>query len=264
MLKRNFITEVERYAFETTGLLIIRDFIDKDERDRLVRAMPDQTGLYFHNAPEFCMEYMAHPLIIECCSKFIGPWFRFDHELAVVQREDAEPYLHGGQFGSHGTCFHHPVEKSSWNGQVTVGIALTAQNENTGGFAYIPGSQHYIGGGQFGTQHVFWKYLLGNNDLVVTPRLEMGDLYIFSEALVHGQIAWSKHNILPRWTAYIKYVPGYMAWQNPECNKQYEKYASTPQQFALLEPPYVRDGLYNSTKFRKSIRMAGKVNHEHP
>ncbi len=247
--------EKEAYAFATTGMIIIRNFYNQEIVDRMRRATDDQpNSLYFHKDPEIFMEFMSHQWIMDCCTRLIGLWFRFDHELAVTQTTESQPYLHGGQFGSQGTCFHHPVGKYSWNGQLTVGLCLTKQNQETGGFSYVPGSHHCISGGQFGNQQDVWIDFFDDPEMVKTPTLNPGDLYVFTEALAHGQRKWSCAE--PRHTLYLKYVPGYMAWQDYEITEAYLQYAMTPLQEALLDRPYVRDGNYASKDFRKSIRKS--------
>lgn len=255
------LTDAQRYTFETTGLLIYRDFYPQAVVDRMRGAVPHkERGHYFHNDPEIFMSFMSEPWIIECCSAFIGNWFRFDHELFVCQNQKSDPYLHGGQYGSQGTCFHHSVAKQSWNGQLTVGMCLTEQNQETGGFSYIPGSHHAIHGGQWGLQHSFWNNLMDDSEVVRTPELRPGDLYVFSEALAHGQRTWTKAD--ERITLYMKYVPGYMAWQDYEITKGLLKYATEDVHDALLKRPFVREGDYTSKDFRKSVRSQVHSHHE--
>ena len=120
-----------------------------------------------------------------------------------------------------------------------------------GGFTYIPGSHHAIQGGQYATQLSVWKEAL-DTDVATTLDLEPGDLYVFSEALVHGQRTW-RGNLRKREVLYIKYVPGYMAWQSYEVTKNYLQYATSPIHEALLSPPFARVGDYTSNIFRPSI-----------
>ena len=234
------LAELQKYAFATTGMLVVKNFYRTDTVEQMlfnIDATKPQT-LCIKNDPKLFMSIMSDSRIIDFCSKFIGPWFRFDHELVVNQTKESQPYLHGGQFGSHGTCFYHEAERYSWNGQLTVGIVLIKQNSETGGFAYIPGSQHSNHGGQYGQQLEVWKEAI--NELAIVPELNPGDLYIFSEALVHGQKQWNCN--FPRTTFYMKYVPGYMAWQDYEITQSYLSYAKNDLQRALLAPPYVRQG----------------------
>lgn len=249
-------SEEQAYIFATTGMLVVRDFYSLETVERMLKSVDfsNSKGLYIDKDPQLFMEFMSHPWIVDCCSRLIGPWFRFDHELAVVQTKETPPYLHGGQFGSQGTCTHHPIGKYSWNGQLTVGLSLTGQDEETGGFSYIPGSQNCDVGGQFAMQHSFWKNLLNDPEVVRTPNLRPGDLYVFSEALIHGQKQWEC--LTPRTTLYIKYVPGYMVWQDYEITKRYLRYASTPTQNALLTRPYTREGDFDNKDFRQSVRRA--------
>lgn len=253
------MTELEKYTFETNGVVVKRGLFNAVEIEKLktqISIENNEKGLYFEQVPDFAMEFMTHPWIMDCCAHLLGPWFRFDHELMVQQTIKSEAYLHGGQYGSHGTCFHHSVERSSWNGQLTVGLAMTFQSLSTGGFAYVPGSQSYAGAGQFAfNRQVQWNEMLNNNHLCHTPTLNVGDVYVFSESLAHGQKQWLVDEE-SRKTLYIKFVPGYMAWQNPAMNEGYKKLAKTPQQISLFEPPYVRNGPSGSNNYRKPSRSS--------
>ena len=248
--------EIQRYDFNTSGMVVIPGFYGVDTVEKMKKASQssDLQSLFIKNNPELFMDFMSDERIINICRDFIGNWFRFDHELCVTQDKEAKAYLHGGQFGSQGTCTYVSTNDGcSWNGQLTVGLALTKQDESTGGFSYIPGSHHQTLQGKHGVQLTeIWEYFLNNNK-ATTLDLYPGDLYIFSESVVHGQTRWNMEE--DRRTLYIKYVPGYMAWQSYEdVTKGYLQYATKPIHELLLRPPSVRSGTFDNPTWRKSTR----------
>jgi hypothetical protein len=255
------IKEIQKYDFNTSGVVVIPNFYNENIVERMKKSCKsdDLQSLYFKNDPELFMDFMSDERILEICRNFIGDWFRFDHELAISQNKESKPYLHGGQFGSQGTCTYVSTgdNGTSWCGQLTVGLALTKQNQDTGGFSYIPGSHHQILQGRNGVQLTeIWNYYLENNK-TTTLDLNPGDLYIFSEAIAHGQAKWKVDNE-NRKTLYIKYVPGYMAWQSYDITKDYLKYATKPIHELLLSPPSVRNGTYDNPTWRKSTRIRSR------
>lgn len=217
--------DAKMYQFKIQGLCILRNVISQEKVNDICSALPTDLKHHFEFLEQnsIFMELMETPEILEACKDLVGKWFRFDHSLGVCQTQKDEPYLHGGQYGSQGTCF-----SNGWNGQLAFGIYLTAQNENTGGFTYIPGSHKTLVGEQF-----------VDDSLSIVPEVYPGDIVIFPESLLHGQQQWKADYV--RKTLYYKYVPGYMCWQDYEQTKKYLDLAQTDMQRLLLRPPFVRN-----------------------
>jgi len=255
----NELTKTQEYSFAATGIIIVREFLPRETIDKMktaVEGIEKPKFPFIDTNPPLFMELMSHPWIMDCCSKFVGRWFRFDHQLGVRQSKEDEAYLHGGAFGSQGTCYHVPLGETSWNGQLTFGLALSGQSDE--GFSYIPGSHRTdLRRNSHGS---IWNEVLNwfssedrwrQGTILETPQLEPGDLVVFSEALIHGQSKWTR--TIPRTTLYYKYVPGHMAWMDFELIKNLQKYATTPQQKALLQRPYVRSQCSGETFWREPI-----------
>lgn len=185
------------------------------------------------------MDLMVHPWIVASCTRALGDGFRFDHAFGL-QQPLAKPNLHGGPQACQSSCFYHSGQSrkgAAWMGRLSVGVALSCQSRETGGFAYIPGS-HKSSCIMHGSQ--VFSNLLGSNfehECLCTPTLEPGDIYLFPDCLVHGTTPWRES--ATRRTLYYMYSPGYMAWRPYAEIEKYVPLAKTPLQRQLLRSPYV-------------------------
>lgn len=147
------------------------------------------------------LELANHPAILELCSSsFGGPdSFRLDHALIIesTPKDKLQGLLHGLSFGKNTTHYYltqgQPhLDSVCWTriGQLSVAIVLQPQSAKTGGFCFIPGSHKtsYFVSGQELHKHIFKKQSLDiNEEHLVIPDLNPGDLIAFPESLIHGQ-----------------------------------------------------------------------------
>lgn len=250
-------TEKDRYLLDVQGLVIARSFLTQDQVT-LINELVDK-GLstinyspykfnFFELSPIFC-DIMASPFVCKACEIFLGQHYRFDHCMGIqfpgkVKSADGtvkavEGNLHGGSLMCQGSVFSLDYGDRSLFGQLGLGIALTDQNETTGGFCCVLGSHRQPAHWQSGS-NVFNKVLRRqfDPDVVYVPKLSAGDAFLFPDNLVHGTTLW-KNNDTRRRSLYYKYVPGFAVWRPYSEIAHYLKLARTEKQRNLLRPPYV-------------------------
>lgn len=239
------MNDEQYYVFDSIGLVVARDavpsrdvelatkIIDKSINGRRVSkySVLELDGLF--------MSLMTHPWILSACRRTLEDGFRLDHAFGV-QQPFAKPNLHGGPQACQSSCFYNGTASPSgkaWTGRVSVGIALTKQSRETGGFAYIPGSHKssFLLHGSV----VLRDYLGGNfaHESICIPTLNPGDIVFFPDCLVHGTAPWNASYC--RRALYYMYSPGYMAWRPYSEIEKYLPLASNATQRNLLRPPYV-------------------------
>jgi ectoine hydroxylase-related dioxygenase (phytanoyl-CoA dioxygenase family) len=95
------------------------------------------------------------------------------------------------------------------------------------------------------------------DEALQVPRLEPGDICVFSDSLVHGAAPWDAP--YTRRSLYFMYSPGYMAWRPYSEIAPLAALARTDLQRSLLRPPYVagyseEDGALGDNHWRASVQ----------
>lgn len=239
------------YVFDCMGLVVLRNVVPAEQiqraREAVNRNFPKEKPWKFSTLGmgDVFWDILNNRSMLEMAEQLCGDQFRLDHAFGVSS--DAKIVnLHGGPASSYGSCFTK-VDGQLCVGQLSCGIPLTAQSPATGGMCYIPGSHRSVdvrSGSQI-RREVFNGSL--DQDCIVVPTLNVGDLVIFSESLVHGDNGWNKPDE-PRLTLYYKFSPGYMTWRDARQQEQFRHLARTEQERRLLEPPW--SGGYGEDNFK--------------
>ena len=240
------MTPEEKFQFDLEGYLVVRGVLGSDELAELNAIAGDLPGGWgdgpFYRASKISQwgpGYQAlidHPKLIPYLLELVGPRVRLDHDYCIFMRQGApNGNLHGGsspQIGSgdHWYVCHNGVIR---NGLTVVTFNLTAAGPGAGGFGCIPGSHksNFV------------------NDLPVDVRrherpahyvrqveAEAGDVIIFTEALMHGTMAWTADT--ERRSLLYKYSPGHSSWSRHYYDM--DDYTDlTDQQRRFLAPPFI-------------------------
>jgi hypothetical protein len=246
MKKKHKLTDEQFYTLDSVGVVIGRNIISKRDLIKinslidthLENSRPGKFPIM--EIDETFFDLMTLPWVLNVCKEILGPHFRFDHSFGLQQPGEGEgPNLHGGPLSSQGCNYYLSNSGTIRCGRVSVGISLTYQGPETGGFAYIPGS-HKSSFNLSGIQ-IFRELLNSefNHDCVSIPTLNPGDVCVFVDGLVHGTSNWKLTSI--RRSLYYMYSPGFVAWRPHNQIEKYIPKAITDIQKALLLPPYVAE-----------------------
>jgi hypothetical protein len=239
------MSELERYVFDTSGVLIRRGAIPSEEIERAVGLLepilkPRVWKFPLLGRGEIFWDWLVRDELLRPAVEMCGPHARLDHAFGVCStpQSGSVPQLHGGPDSSQLSCFYHDVGREvRVVGQLSAGVVLTGQSPRTGGFCYLPGSHHAAR--RIEGRDVYVR-LLGHNlahECLTVPTLDPGDLVFFSESLVHGDTGVRESN-WKRLVAYYKFCPGWMCWRDPAQQEQYRPLARSRLARRLLEPPW--------------------------
>lgn len=250
-------TEKDRYLLDVQGLAVTRSFLTRDQVTSINKLIDESLLVidyspykfnFFELSTVFC-DIMSSLFVCKACEIFLGPHYRFDHCMGIqfpgkVKMVDgtlqsAQGNLHGGSLVCQSSVFSLDYGARSVFGQLGLGIALTDQDETTGGFCCVLGSHRQPAYWQSGA-NVFDKVLRCqfDPDVVYIPKLFAGDAFLFPDNLVHGTTLWKDKDTRRR-SLYYKYVPGFAAWRPYSEISHYLELARTEKQRNLLRPPYV-------------------------
>lgn len=199
---------------------------------------------------------LAHPKLLPTMHGLLGKGYRMDHlPFLIAQNKGSEGFsLHGGPLtgdGGFNPYLQYVCRQGSiFNSLVAMSVVLTPHNEGDGGFCVVRGSHKLnfpvpedMSTGVDLQEHVY------------QPVTQPGDVVFFSEATVHGALAWTAehqrrvvlYRFAPSNMAYGRsYYPTWPAEMTDGC---------TPEQLAVLEPPY------NNRLDRPYIATDGSVQH---
>lgn len=235
------INPLDVYLFDCMGLVVLRNVIPQAQVEAAKKAIkaayPNKMPWKFAilSMGDIFWDIMTNSKLLGMIEQLCGDQFRMDHAFAVSS-DEGNVNLHGGPSSSFGSCFTR-IDNALYVGQLSCGIAITAQSPQTGGMCYIPGSHRsldYRSG-----KEVKWELFKGNTDheAIITPTLNPGDLVLFSESLVHGDLGW-KPTHYSRLIVYYKFCPGFMTWRDPREQEQYQHLTRNNLERRLVEPPW--------------------------
>jgi hypothetical protein len=254
----------ELFEFDLNGYVVVKGFLSQEEVARMNGALDAQPSArqahkfkFILTDPMF-MDLMSDRRILDICSEWIDPHFRFDHAWGVQHYPDeANPAerenLHGGPYAEQSYFQYHWRNDRPTCTCIICAYVLEAQLPGDGGFVIVPGS-HKSNLGLLGTQ--VFNLILGRDHAkapwVVQPELHPGDLLIFTEAAMHGTEAWRAPDRRRR-NLYYKYGYGAMGWppQDNEEALELRRRARNTQEELLLRPPYVSTLSGNQLKWRE-------------
>lgn len=257
------VDPLDIYLFDCMGLVVIRNVIPKEQveaaRRAIASAFPAKMPWKFSvlSLGEVFWDIMTNRRLLATVEQLCGDQFRMDHAFAVSSDEQIVN-LHGGPASSYGSCFTK-IDNELYVGQLSCGIPLAHQSPATGGMCYIPGSHRSL---DLRAGREIKRELMGgkqDHEAILVPTLNPGDLVLFSESLVHGDVGW-KPKDYSRLVVYYKFCPGFMSWRDPREQEQYRQLARTDLERRLVEPPwsgqysdknYVMD--HNNTRREKTL-----------
>ncbi len=240
------MTPEDRFQFDLQGFLVVKDVLDSDELAALNAVADDPPNGWGDgdsyrqsNVSRWGMPFQRlidHPKLIPYLLGLMGPKVRVDHDYCIFMRKGApNGGLHGGPSpqvgaGDHWYTCHNGVIR---NGLTVVTYNLTDTAPGDGGFGCIPGSH----------KSNFVSDLPADvrRHERAAPYVQQvaagaGDAIIFTEALMHGTLAWTATH--ERRALLFKYSPGHSSWsQNYYDVDAYSDL--TDQQRRFLQPPYV-------------------------
>jgi hypothetical protein len=226
----------EAYEFDLNGFIIVRGHLSPAEVQKaqaLVEpCMPAKgSGKFsFMEMSPFFLELMAKAQTLDKLRPLLGDWLRFDHAfgLKMTQAEPIMENLHAGPVQNQRSFWYQWAPgQVMHNGLIKVSYALSDTHSGDGGFVCIPGSHK---------ANLPYRPALDSH-LVVNPHLNIGDMLIFTEALVHGSRQWSPSR--ERVALIYSYAPGFLCWKDSELLRPLLKSATTDTQKDLLRPPFV-------------------------
>ncbi len=263
------MTDHEKYLFDLTGYLIVRDVLSPDEivkaneaidhhADKINERTGDRSlsgeseslkgitgrgdlhGLLSWEKPwrDPFRAMLAHPRIVPYLNVILGPGFRMDHSCGLItMREGAEGHiLHGSSGPGFDPNQYYIVRNNQMhNGLTVVAWQFSDVNEGDGGLCVIPGSHK----GNYKCPTEMRQYD-AYQEFVKPLTCKAGDVAIFTEAITHGTIPWkAKHQ---RRSLLFRYSPANLAYAKSYSPSWPESMLEelTPEQRAVVEPPYHR------------------------
>lgn len=184
---------------------------------------------------------LSHPRLLPYLTTLCGPGYRMDHlPLIITSYKGSEGFhLHGGPLTEAGhfnpTLQYRCVNGQFYNSLLAMSVQLVDHAPGDGGFCVIRGSHKLNfpvppdflhGAGAEAKEHFY------------QPATRAGDVLFFSEATVHGAMAWTAEH--ERRIAIYRFAPATVAYGRSYSPSWPQEMLEdlTASQRAVLEPPY--------------------------
>lgn len=237
------MTPEEKFLVDLHGYLVIKNVLTPEEvaelnaiADVKFPPVPGRPDRRHGNVSQWGAPYQRlidHPRIVPYLTELIDSKFRLDHDYCIFMEPGAPGgSLHGGE-GHEGDHWYKYRDGQIRNGLCVITFFLSDAAVGDGGFACIPGTHKSNFLNAIPPDVLEWKREAW---YVTQPAVEAGDALFFTEALVHGTMAWRAQH--ERRALLYKYSPGHSAWSQ----KYYDLSAYpdlTEQQRRILAPPSV-------------------------
>ena len=271
------MSALDRFLFDLNGFLVVRGVFTAEEVARANAAIDrhsgelhardaeplrnakggthmaadgprqDMGGMLWWQQPDSDVfrDVLTHPRLVPFYTDLLGEGFRLDHQpLVIAQSPQSEGFaLHGGPIargeGGEGRwnadLQYRCVGGRPWTSLLAASVQLVDHNAGDGGFAVLPGS-HKL------NLPVPAEVADGAApELLVQPTTRAGDVVLFSEATVHGATPWRPAAPRERRIALYRFAPATSGYGRGHYEVPAEAKATlTPEQLAVLEPPYAR------------------------
>lgn len=249
-------TPEQRYTLDVAGVYIYRNFLSEQEINHMSEVItkhlaplnPQPSKFNFFETDPIFVDIMSRPWIVDACRATLGEQYRLDHVVGIQQPGQIKSAktgqwvdqgyvygnIHGGFHASQRSCYYHSTENTIASGHMTVGIFLTEQSVNTGGFCFLPGSHKQActsNGANIFNEILGANY---NHQLITIPSLRKGDLVFFPECLMHGTTPLKVKHL--RRAIYYKFVPGFAVWREYNEVASFMNMAKTDLQKHILRP----------------------------
>lgn len=225
-IKKELITDEERFLFDTNGFIIVKGVLTPEEVSQANKSIDERasnfaarTGALRYTTSDSPLKgdnitprmdlagflgwespacdvfrsILAHTRLVAYYHALIGEGYRLDHSpLIIGQKYGTEGFpLHGGSVS--GGKWNHEIAYSCLNGQIRntllgVSVALTDSDSGDGGFCVLRGSHksHF----DCPPSLAMFKSPLVRQH-IFQPVLGAGDVLLFSEATSHGTLPWT-------------------------------------------------------------------------
>lgn len=233
-----------KYLLDTLGFVRIPECVPiglvneaKSEISRVWGKSPPSKFPVLH-AGRIFWKLLTHASVLDAAETACGEYFRLDHAFGLSSHGTPNQ-LHGGPDCSQQSCFFNWTGQTNFLvGQLSVGVVLSPQTPQTGGFCFVPGSHKSYDRSSTGAE-VLRNYLQSNlnHEAIICPTLKPGDVVAFSESLAHGSRSWSGPTD-GRLNLYYKFAPGWLGWRDAREQEHLKKFASTALEHKLLEGPW--------------------------
>ncbi|MDA0748669.1 MAG: phytanoyl-CoA dioxygenase family protein [bacterium] len=239
------MTPEEKFMFDLEGYIVIKNVLTPEEVKKMNAfadtTFPDgfpengtnRTSQISKWGPDF-QALLDHPNVMPYLVELLGPKVRVDHDYCIFMKKNAtRGSLHGGETDLEGDHWYKYRDGAMRNGLTVATFFLSPAKKGDGGFCCIPGSHK--------SNFIFSlprdvRTFERKPHYVVQPEVEAGDVLIFTEALIHGTMAWTADH--ERRALLYKYSPGHSAWSKSYYNP--EDYPNiTDQQRRLMAAPCV-------------------------
>ena len=287
MENRYVMSDAERYFFDLTGYLIVREAlspeavaecnaaIDHDAEKVRARSVEagglargstalrgdigrlELTGMLGWSSPyrEPFRKLLVHPIVVSRLNALCGKGFRLDHgPLMIGAVEGTEGHqLHGAGEPFSPSVWYHQQNGRIFCRGVTVAWQLYDVNPGDGGFCIVPGSHK--------SRFRVPKGVVTVEDdmgLVVQPPMKAGDVLFFAETATHGTLPWKGKQ--QRRSILYKYASRAAARAVGRLFTPEERYGEwtkelTPEQHSLLYGP----GHHTGNKKRYALESDGET-----
>ena len=251
----------EKYLFDLTGFLVVRDVLSKDHLEVANAAIDSmeltQSPEYFGDSKAlrgensstrlgntrglldlekpFCEPFrqmLAHPKTIPHLNTILGEGWRLDHGPGLIAMDKG---CSGGML--HGNFDNAPYfyrEGKIFTGLCVIEYLLADEGPGDGGISVVPGS-HKANLACPEKMRKWEQY----QEFVTEINAKAGDAVIFSEACTHGTLPWNAEH--QRRAILYKYNTGHMAWSGGGLGGPTPAYwdeLTPPQQAALIRPSH--------------------------
>ena len=216
------MTDEQRFLFDLNGYLVLEGVLPSDQVARMLADIAAHDVRNPSNDPfksrfggflDWGAEWRGlidHARLLPALRELCGEKFRLDHAYGMAMsatgerggeglHHEAALFDHGSYYVSHGMRMH--------NGLIVAGFALTDVPPGAGGFCCIPGTHKAL----FPLPRQ-WYGAYDNPHIRHVP-MRAGDCVIFTEALTHGTLPWTRTSHERR-AVLMKYAPGYLAFSS--------------------------------------------------
>jgi len=265
------ISAKDRYFFDLNGFVVARNALSEAEVQEIHDAIDAQASFVARteesvrntqpNSPmhesgprkdcggilrwpsPHCLPFrklLAHPNLIPYINSFCGQGYRLDHQPFLISQDPQSEgfHLHGGPITEAGEPnnflqYRCDAKGNIWTTLLNMSVMLVKHAPGDGGLCFLRGS-HKI---NFATPpEMIHGRLQEFSEHIYQPETNPGDVVFFSEATVHGSLAWRGNR--ERRTILYRFAPPNCAYSRSYWPEREEFADCTPEEQAVLLPPY--------------------------
>lgn len=261
------MTDDEKYLFDLTGYLILRDVLTPDEVAALNEGIDhhaeemkpigrslsgdskalagtsrrlDLGGMLAWEQPwsEPWRELLIHAKVKPYLDEILGTGYRLDHGPGLIAMDKGceGGVLHGGGVERNNLSEAYFFKAGRiYTGLTVVEYLLADEGAGDGGVAVVPGSHK---------ANLYCPKAMKDweayQEHVVEVKTKAGDAVIFTETLTHGTLPWTADH--QRRAVLYKFSPGFQSYGSGAHDVAYPDYIETmtEDQRAVMEAPHIR------------------------